>query len=199
MSKVWFSSDTHFCHDRGFVYEPRGFSSVEEMNEAIVQRWNSVVAPEDTVYLLGDVMLNDNVKGIEFLKQLNGQIHILNGNHDTKSRIALYADCPNVIDTNIYAWVIEYRGGYTFYVSHYPTMTSNLDNDAPLKKHVINLYGHTHQKTNFYQDTPFMYHVGLDSHDCYPVEIETIIADIYSKIDECKAMLKEGEIDESCN
>lgn len=198
MSKVWFSSDTHFCHDRGFVYEPRGFSNVEEMSEAIVQRWNSVVAPEDTVYLLGDIMLNDNVKGIEFLKQLNGKIHILNGNHDTKSRIALYADCPNVIDTNIYAWVIQYRG-YTFYVSHYPTLTSNLDNDAPLKKHVINLYGHTHQKTNFYQDTPFMYHVGLDSHDCYPVEIETIIADIYAKIDECKAMLGEGETDESCN
>ena len=101
-------------------------------------------------------------------------------------------------DTNIYAWVIQYRG-YTFYVSHYPTLTSNLDNDAPLKKHVINLYGHTHQKTNFYQDTPFMYHVGLDSHDCYPVEIETIIADIHAKVDECKAMLGEGETDESCN
>lgn len=59
MSKIWFTSDTHFCHDRGFLYEPRGFTNVEDMNEAIVQRWNSVVAPEDTVYHLGDAMLND--------------------------------------------------------------------------------------------------------------------------------------------
>ena len=35
---VFFTSDTHFCHDRGFVYEPRGFKNIEEMNEAIAKR-----------------------------------------------------------------------------------------------------------------------------------------------------------------
>ena len=54
---------------------------------------------------------------------------------------------------------------------------------------MIGLYGHTHQKSNFYQDIPFMYHVGLDSHDCYPVSFEQIIIDIRNKIGECYAML----------
>ena len=39
--------------------------------------------------------------------------------------------------------------GYTFYLSHYPTITSNLEKSDNLKKHIINLYGHTHQKNNF--------------------------------------------------
>ena len=60
---IWLASDTHFCHDRAFVYEPRGFSCIGDMNEAIVERWNSVVKPGDIVYHLGDVMLNDNDKG----------------------------------------------------------------------------------------------------------------------------------------
>lgn len=188
MGKVWFSSDTHFCHDRAFLYEPRGFTSVQEMNEAIVERWNSVVAPDDEVYLLGDIMLNDNDVGMEYLKKLNGKISILRGNHDTNSRIKLYGLAGNVVDCGLYAQVVNING-YNFYISHYPTMTSNLDNDAPIKRHVINLYGHTHQKDNFYQDIPFMYHVGMDSHDCYPVEITQIIEDIKAKVNECYAQL----------
>ena len=179
---IWLVSDTHFCHDRAFVYEPRGFSYIGDMNEAIVERWNSVVKPGDIVYHLGDVMLNDNDKGMEYLKKLNGEIHILRGNHDTNSRIDLYAAAPNVVSTGDYATVIKY-GKYSFYLSHYPTLTSNFDNSASLKNHVISLFGHTHQQRNFYQDNPYMYHVGMDSHNCYPVSIEQIIEDIKKEIE----------------
>ena len=54
---------------------------------------------------------------------------------------------------------------------------------------IINLYGHTHQKSNFYMDNPTMYHVGVDSHNCYPVEINDIITDIKNQIDICKSYL----------
>ena len=46
---------------------------------------------------------------------------------------------------------------------------------------VINLFGHTHQTTNFYNDNPYMYHVGVDSHDCYPVLLEDILESIKIK------------------
>lgn len=186
--KIWLTSDTHFCHDREFVYGPRGFTNIEDMCEAIVKRWNSVVKPEDIVYHLGDVMLNDNEKGMEFLKRLNGQIYILRGNHDTNTRVNLYMEAPNVFDCGTYARVIKY-GKYHFYLSHYPTMTSNLENNAHISEHIINLYGHTHQMDNFYQDIPFMYHVGMDSHDCYPVDLDTVIEDIKAKVNECKTQL----------
>ena len=51
---------------------------------------------------------------------------------------------------------------------------------------VINLYGHTHQTHNFYEDRYYMYHVGMDSHDCYPVHIDTILAEIKAKKEETK-------------
>ena len=177
-----------FCHDRAFVYEPRGFSCIGDMDEAIVERWNSVVKPEDIVYHLGDVMLNDNDKGMEYLKKLNGEIHLLRGNHDTNSRISLYAAAPNVVSTGDYATVIKY-GKYSFYLSHYPTLTSNLENSASLSQHVINLFGHTHQMGNFYNDIPFMYHVGMDSHNCTPVNIDQVIEDIKKEVQVCYKQL----------
>jgi calcineurin-like phosphoesterase family protein len=60
------------------------------MNDEIVRRWNEVVAPDDDVYHLGDVMLNDNDLGLKLLKSLKGNIHIVLGNHDTEKRIKLY-------------------------------------------------------------------------------------------------------------
>lgn len=186
MSNIWLTSDLHFCHDRGFLYEPRGFSNVEDMNKAIVERWNSVVQPEDTVYVLGDIMLNDNERGLKLLKSLKGEIHIILGNHDTATREALYKDCGNVVEVALAAR-LKYKK-YHFFMTHYPCHTGNLEKES-LKQCTLNLYGHTHQQTNFFQDIPYMYHVGLDSHDCTPVHIDQIIEDMNAKAEECKEML----------
>lgn len=183
---IYFTSDCHFSHDKEFLWGPRGFKNQEEMNDEIVKRWNEVVQPEDEVYHLGDVMLGNNGVGMENLKKLNGKIHIIFGNHDTEARKQLYAECPSV-DILGYATQIKY-GKYHFYLSHYPTLTSNMDNGAPLRQHILNLYGHTHQKTNFYNEIPFMYHVGMDSHDCRPVSADQVIEDIKSKVEEYKAL-----------
>lgn len=176
---IWVTSDLHFCHNRDFIYNPRGFDNVNDMNEVIVKNWNKVVQPEDTVYLLGDIMLNDNSKGIKLLKSLKGHIHIIRGNHDTETRCELYETCWNV-DKVDYVTMFKYNG-INFYCSHYPTITENFGEEFKLKTAVINLYGHTHQKTNFYNDAFFMYHVGVDSHNCTPVSIEQIITEIQSK------------------
>ena len=175
MSNVFFSSDTHFCHNQPFLYEPRGFQSVEEMNEVIIQRWNKVVKPDDVVYHLGDIMLNNDIKGIECFRRLNGQIFLIYGNHDTDRRKNLIAaECPYKMIGGWYAIPIKY-GKFSFFLSHYPTITANFD-DKHFNQHVINLHGHTHQQTNFLnQSNPFMYHV---SHNCEPVHIDDIIKDI---------------------
>lgn len=187
MGKIYFTSDLHFGHDREFIYKPRGFENVEDMNKTILKNYKRIVTDEDTIYILGDLMLGDNDAGIAMLRELPGQKKIILGNHDTAARIELYKTIPN---TEIlgYATVIKYRK-MSFYLSHYPTMTSNMEADANLHNHVTNIYGHTHQITNFYNDMPFMYHVGVDSHDCEPIEIEKIIEDIKNKIKECYEQL----------
>lgn len=184
--KIWITSDTHFNHNREFIYKARGFDSVQDMNEAIVTRWNEVVAPDDEVYLLGDVMLGDSDAGIELVKQLNGVIHIILGNHDTDSRVKLYYSLPNVTEVALAA-KIKYKKHH-FFMTHYPCLTGNLEKEE-LSQMTLNLYGHTHQKSNFYNDMPYCYHVGVDSHNCYPVSLDQIIKEMYNKVEECKEYL----------
>lgn len=183
---VYLTSDLHLCHDREFVYKPRGFNSIHDMNEAIISNWNNIINPEDDIYVLGDLMLNDNDTGLYLLKKLKGKIHIVLGNHDTNTRIELYKNCWNVVEVT-FALRLNYKG-YHFFLTHFPCMTANLEKES-LKKCTINLYGHTHQQTNFYNEIPFMYHVGVDSHNCTPISIEDIIKDMQDKVEECKKML----------
>lgn len=200
MGRIFLVSDTHFGHDRAFLYEPRGFSNIADHDEAVIQNWNSVVQPDDTVYHLGDVMLNDNDHGMDCLRRLNGNIIIIPGNHDTKNRLALYKTLPNVkvLETDIEglevaaAATLKYRK-YNFYLSHHPTMTSNLDADPHLRANLINLYGHTHQKAHFYEDRPYMFHVGLDSNNNTPVLLDDAIEMMKAEVQKCLDMLQTQE------
>jgi calcineurin-like phosphoesterase family protein len=60
MNKIYFSSDHHFSHSNVIKYCNRPYTSVQEMNEDLIQRWNNQVKPEDTVYYLGDFSLGKN-------------------------------------------------------------------------------------------------------------------------------------------
>lgn len=187
ISHIWFSSDLHFGHNRAFIYELRGFSNIYEHDKTIINNWNSIIDINDEVYLLGDVMLGDNNYGLSCLKQLKGKIHIIRGNHCTDVRMQLYSQCWNVVEITEGQYLKV--NGQRFYLCHYPTMTSNLEKSANLKEHTINLFGHTHQKTNFYQGIPFMYHVGLDSHNCKPVSLEEVLSDIGKEAATCLSYL----------
>lgn len=175
MARIFVTSDTHFGHEGEFIWGPRGFHSVQESDKTIISNWNSVVQPGDIVYHLGDVMLGDNEHGLDCLRQLNGEIHIIRGNHDTNVRWGLYAELENVVLEG-WATMIKYKK-YNFYLSHFPTETSNFD-DMDIRRRIINLCGHTHQKNNFYNDKPYIYHVGVDSHNNTPVLLDTVIDDI---------------------
>ena len=175
---IYITSDLHLNHNKFFCYIPRGFQSVEEMNNAIVKRWNAVITDEDDVYILGDLMLNDIDGGMELLENLNGRLHIIFGNHDTGTRQELYKEARNVVEICGYATVIKYKK-YVFYLSHYPTLTSNYDVDKPLKARVINLCGHSHTEDRFADmDKGLIYHCDLDAHNCEPVLIDDVIWDI---------------------
>lgn len=187
MSKIFITSDTHFGHDREFLFGPRGFTSIEEHDQEVIRRWNSVVGPDDVVYHLGDVMLNDNAHGMECLRQLNGQIKIVPGNHDTDNRLKLYAQLENV-EVLPMAIMLKYQK-YNFYLSHHPTLTSNLEKAPYLRMHLINLYGHTHQQGKFFQDMPFMFHVGMDSNNCTPVLLDDAIQMMKDETQKCIDML----------
>jgi calcineurin-like phosphoesterase family protein len=78
---VWFTSDQHFYHTNVIRYSGRPFKTVEEMNEEIIKRWNSVVKRGDFVFCLGDFSLA--LRPVElFTRRLNGHKILTPGNHD---------------------------------------------------------------------------------------------------------------------
>ncbi len=176
---IYITADLHFCHDKEFLYGPRGFTSCADMNEAIVKNWNEIITPEDDVYVLGDLMLKDDNLGLYYWDKLVGKKHVILGNHDTDTRIELYKDCH---DTVVEGFALRMKYGQnTFFLSHYPTLVGdNHEEGKPLKNCVINLCGHVHTKDKFYDwDKGLIYHVELDAHDNKPVSLEQIIEDIY--------------------
>lgn len=104
MSETFVVSDTHFGHASTFekFKNPDGtplrpFTSVEEMNETMVERWNKVVGPEDRVLHLGDVVINK--KFIPIMDRLNGVKDLIIGNHDEHylERLAPYFRSMNAL------------------------------------------------------------------------------------------------------
>lgn len=173
----WFTSDLHIGHDKDFLWGPRGFSNVTEMDTAIIKNWNSVVAPEDTVYILGDMYLGTNcVEHSRVFRNLNGKIGFICGNHDTETKIYR---CVMEFGFSCYGYGMPYKHSknWRFFCSHYPTLTGNYDDNK--RRPVINLCGHTHTKDKFADwNKGSIYHVELDAHNMYPVSIEQIIKDI---------------------
>lgn len=174
MGNIFITSDTHFCHAQPFLYEPRGFENVDQMNAAIIKRWNSLVEPCDEVYVLGDLMLNNTEEGLEYFKLLNGFKHIIIGNHDLDRRIELYKKLPNTI---VEGFAARYKFcGYNFYFTHYPTLVSNFDCEEPLKRRLINVCGHSHtQHWDADINKGLIFHCEMDTNDCYPWNLEDII------------------------
>ena len=190
-SHVWVTSDWHLGHNREFIWKARGFISVDDMNQTILAAHNRIVQPNEDVYVLGDLMLGDSEQNIKWIEQMHGRLHIVRGNHDTDRRWEMYKKLPNVVECQN-AIYLKYKG-YHFYMSHYPSLTGNLEKES-LKQMTLNLYGHTHQNTNFFEDRPYMYHVGVDSHHCLPVNLADIIEHMKYKIDECKQFDIEDEL-----
>lgn len=75
---------THFGHSNILKLASRPFNSVEEMNEVLIENWNSTVNKNDTVYHLGDFSYKGG-NTLQYSRKLNGNIIYLQGNHDFKN------------------------------------------------------------------------------------------------------------------
>lgn len=79
---IFLTSDLHLSHTRCAV-QFRGFDSVEEHDEAIIDNWNATVGPHDAVIILGDAVMGKFVETVHLLGRLRGSnIYLIPGNHD---------------------------------------------------------------------------------------------------------------------
>lgn len=161
MSKtVFFISDTHFGHRNivKFAREDgsplRPWNDVDEMNEAMVENWNSVVRPGDLVYHGGDVVMNRRY--LPILSRLNGRKKLIAGNHDM-FRLAELAEYFE----NIYG-VLPFKN---FIMSHVPL------HESSLYRFEINVHGHMHDK---HLDDPRYVNISVENINYTPISLEEL-------------------------
>lgn len=172
ISNIWLTSDTHFLHNKDFIYIARGFNSIEEMNAVIVEHWNTIIQPDDVVYHLGDVMMSTDIEsGLRLVSQLNGRKYLAYGNHDSNRRIEAFRN-SNLFEDIQMGYRIIYKKKILI-LSHYPQMVANGDDKTP----IYSIHGHTHSKDKW----SLLYHcynVNMDAHNCTPINLEQINNDI---------------------
>lgn len=167
---IYFISDTHFNHSNIIEYCNRPFKDIKEMNDTLINNWNSVVKKEDIVYHLGDFALADDEELKELYLKLNGTIILIRGNHDGKSA-KYYEEIGFKVLTNAPIKLDEYK----LILSHTPVP------DTRIPEGYINMHGHIHNKklTHGYPTKIYSTHkhinVSVDAINFKPLSLEEII------------------------
>ena len=171
--KVWFTSDLHFWHKNICKYCDRPYESLEEMHEAIIANWNSVVQNDDDVFLLGDMGFCGIEKLRVLIARLNGKIHLVQGNHDSDKVVNSLYDSGyihSVCDV-IQVTVVgdEECPNQDLTLCHYPW------SDWPNKERgAWMIHGHQHQLPHMPSCSTAHWDIGLDRNNMFPVSFEQL-------------------------
>jgi calcineurin-like phosphoesterase family protein len=172
-------SDLHLGHKA--IALLRGFADIDEYNEEVIRRWNSVVTKRCLIFLLGDATM-ENKKYIPLLARLNGRIVMVGGNHEDFHDFKLISQYVEAI-----MGAIQYKG---FILTHIPIHTQEVSRFRG------NIHGHLHEDTikktaatyneNFKSERPYTVtiadtidkrylNVSWDRLDGYPISLEKVI------------------------
>jgi len=182
MKNTWFTSDLHLSHVRILELCNRPFADVDEMNEAIIDNWNSVVKSTDVVYVLGDVALGKIAESLPLCEQLKGKKYLIPGNHDRvwssygkKIReldVLRYEEAGFIILDEDVIHVTGWR------LCHFPYVGDSHDEDRYRSHRPVAatedewlLHGHVHEK---WKRNERQINVGVDVWDFTPVHIDEI-------------------------
>lgn len=156
---IWFTSDTHFGHTNILSFCGRPWQDILDHDLALIRAWNARVKPGDIVYHLGDFSFHDLDYTQYILDSLDGELHLILGNHDSVMR-----KCKGI------KWVGEYKeikaGGAKIVMCHYPFASWNGAWGGSW-----NLHGHSHGN---HLATGKQLDVGVDVHSYAPISIDEV-------------------------
>ena len=184
---IYFTADTHFGHENVIRFCSRPFSCAAEMDEALIENWNSRVKSNDTVYILGDMFFR-SVNFEEILKRLKGKKRLIVGNHDgswmTKADISRYFE-------SVDKFLETTDGQHAITLCHYPMVTW---------KHAQRSYmihGHIHNDTradywSLLVDRDNVLNAGTDINGFMPVPFDELVERITETSSGCTGMVYTG-------
>jgi calcineurin-like phosphoesterase family protein len=184
----FFTADLHLGHGNIIAYCGRPFLDADEMNAALVNRWNDVVSVGDEVVVLGDFAMGRLSETLPLVAALQGRKVLLTGNHDR----CWHGHSKGVEDSSLRyldagfdeIWqgdVALEVDGMPVRACHFPYRGDSLDRDRFVDHRPVDdgswlLHGHVHERWKV-QDR--MINVGVDVWDFAPVD-ERRISDLLS-------------------
>jgi calcineurin-like phosphoesterase family protein len=163
------TSDLHLGHSKILEFiNPDGspvrpFSSLEEMHETLIDRWNKMVNAKDRIYILGDVAIPRSA--LKLLDRFNGSKVLVRGNHDIyrlQDYLPYFHDIRGAF----------FREGLIY--THIPVHPCNLSG-----RYVGNVHGHLHGHLVYTDDGQVdrrFFNSCLERNDFAPVPLEKIRA-----------------------
>lgn len=176
--RIFFTSDLHFGHQNIIRFCNRPWKTTDEMEEALIENWNSVVTDDDIVFDLGDFAFASNSKWKEILGELNGQHHLILGNHEI-SRWP--GDKIIELFDSVHQQLLLKIDGRFVYLNHFPFLCYAGSWRGP-ETAVYALHGHVHsgpgaagkdadRLKNLF---PYQYDVGVDNNNYTPISWEQV-------------------------
>lgn len=175
---IHFTSDLHFGHKNIIRFCNRPWKTTEEMDEGLIQNWNSMVKEDDIVFDLGDFAFATNGRWKDILSRLNGKHYLILGNHDVTrwpgdKIMSLFERVENQM-------IVKIDDRFV-YLNHYPYLCYGGSWRGP-KNAVWQLFGHIHSGPNssgadsdrLVNMFPYQYDVGVDNNNYTPVSWERI-------------------------
>lgn len=164
---IYFTSDEHYFHKNVIKYCNRPFSSVEEMNETIIERHNNVVKLRDTTIHCGDFMLHGAQLAASIIQRLNGHHIFITGSHDFRWMKGI--DKYNLKQIELKGYIYEFKYNMDYIVAcHYAMLT------WPRSHHnSFQVFGHSHGELTGFKPTQM--DVGVDCNNFTPISIESVL------------------------
>jgi calcineurin-like phosphoesterase family protein len=163
MANIFLTADHHFGHSNTYAkflvngLPMRPFSSVDEMNEFMVARWNETVKPSDKVYHLGDVAMTR--ADIAIVGRCHGHKRLVRGNHDI---------FPMKYYTPFFEEIYGVRVLDRMILSHIPLHPESLN------RWTANIHGHTHNNVPALHFGPQYLNVSVEATEYRPLAIEEV-------------------------
>lgn len=183
MTATWYTADLHFGHAKIAELCDRPYAAAEAMNADLIARFNSVVGPGDTTWILGDFALGRIADTLPLVAELNGTKLLVPGNHDrchpmhrqaAKWR-ARYVDA-GFADVRPFLTVTEI-GGQHVQLCHFPPDGDSRDVDRHTDWRPVaagwTVHGHVHGR---WRQNGQQINVGVDAWGGYPVPEHVVAA-----------------------
>ena len=193
--KIWFIADVHFSHIGSVHFHPErliepGMTldefaedkhiAMAKYDEWLIEKWNSKISRQDTVYILGDFCLGNKERTQYILSRLKGKKFLIRGNHDKscnglENYFEWVGDIKEAKFTNNQFKFIDPEETFCVEMCHYPLLTWNRRPHGTCMIH-----GHVHGTLDNFneQSNELRVDVGLDARlakeNDGPIELEAL-------------------------